>query len=146
MNDLKVKMAPRIKAESGKQKVEMETQSTVGGEGKAPPCTHSACGGECAETMRMAEIDVRELSDEMLIFMLQLMAPEKYGQAAPCGEDAQQRAEEQRAEEQRAEIRGQRSETIPESGCEFVLHGADGEGLMRTECPEMGEEGLMAEG
>ena len=49
---------------------------------KAPPCTHSAFGGEGASPMSRPQIDVRELSDEMLIFMLQLMAPEKYGSPA----------------------------------------------------------------
>ena len=39
--------------------------------------------------MGMPAIDVRELSDEMLIFMLQLMAPEKYGSPDPQGGDAE---------------------------------------------------------
>jgi hypothetical protein len=26
---------------------------------------------------------------------------------------------------------------LPESGCDFILHDADGEGLMRHECPEI---------
>ena len=42
-----------------------------------------------ASPMGMPAIDVRELSDEMLIFMLQLMAPEKYGSPDPQGGDAQ---------------------------------------------------------
>ena len=122
MNDINAKMSPGVKAESGMQKVEM----AGGAEGKVPSCTQAACGGEGAATMRMPEIDVRELSDEMLMFMLQLMGPEKYGKAAPFREDAQQRAE----------IRGQRSEKIPESRCGFILDGADGEGVMRRESPE----------
>ena len=39
--------------------------------------------------MGMPAIDVRELSDEMLIFMLQLMAPEKYGSPATSGEETE---------------------------------------------------------
>ena len=41
-----------------------------------------------APPMGVPAIDVRELSDEMLIFMLQLMAPEKYGRVrgkSECG-------------------------------------------------------------
>ena len=140
MNDIQAKMAPGGKAESGKQKVEMAvggkgkapsyTQSACGGEGakapaikimskikikternfanevrikepseeKGPPCTQSACGGEGAATMRMPEIDVRELSDEMLMFMLQLMAPEKYGKAA---------TQVQKIRDQKPEVRDQ---------------------------------------
>ena len=39
--------------------------------------------------MSMPVIDVRELSDEMLIFLLQLMAPEKYGRPATPGSEAE---------------------------------------------------------
>ena len=39
--------------------------------------------------MGMPAINVRELSDEMLIFMLQLMAPEKYGSPATSGEETE---------------------------------------------------------
>ena len=41
--------------------------------------------------MSMPVIDVRELSDEMLIFLLQLMAPEKYGRPATQGGKADSR-------------------------------------------------------
>ena len=36
----------------------------------------------------------------------------------------------------RREIRGRRSETIPESRCDLVLYGAGGKWLMRKECPK----------
>ena len=45
------------------------------------------------------------------------------------------------AVQQRAEIRGQRSEKIPESRCEFSSEGADGELLMRLSCPELSRPG-----
>jgi hypothetical protein len=138
MNDIKANMAPGGKAEGGKQKVEM----AVGGEGKAPFSTQPACGGEGAATMRMPEIDVRELSDEMLMFMLQLMAPEKYGKAALWGKDESRKLKAEIAAQQRADIRSQRSEEMPEtseSGSGFIPQAAGGELVMSQNCPEMGE-------
>ena len=41
----------------------------------------------------------------------------------------------------RGEIRGRRSGEIPESGCDFVLHDADGESVMTHDCPEFGGGG-----
>jgi hypothetical protein len=44
---------------------------------------------QVASPMSIRPGDLRRLSDEMLIFWLQKLAPEKYGKAAPFGKDGE---------------------------------------------------------
>jgi hypothetical protein len=130
MSDITTKMG-------GGKSVESNQASVIS---KAPPCTQSACGGEGAATMRMPEIDVRELSDEMLIFMLQLMAPEKYGKAAPFGKDAETGRPgdaERMGESKQSSVIGNQS-----AADEAVALGADaGSGGGRSERPGLATGG-----
>ena len=71
MNDIKTKRA------GGK------TGARTGGSNQSSVISHQSA------PMRMPVIDVRELSDEMLIFLLQLMAPEKYGSPGSQGVKAE---------------------------------------------------------
>ena len=105
--------------------------------------------------------EVRHLSVRMLMLLLKLLAPRKYGMASPCGKDAEKRRPGDTASKvpprskappctqsasggeavgERAEVRGQRSEETPESPCDFVAEDAGGKVVMARKCPEIGRD------
>ena len=87
------------------------------------------CGGEtkAAFMQDLYEGDLRQLSNRMLILLLKAAAPEKYGAPARRG----------KGECGMVKIEMGGMEKTPESGCDFVAQTADGESVMREDCPEL---------
>ena len=92
------------------------------------------------------QIDPRELTADLLIFLLQIAAPEKYGKYQ-TGEKAGGKIEGGMEKSESGHEQSNQSSMISHQSGDFVPEAAGGEALMPTSCPELrGGGGVRAGG